>query len=109
MQKANALVNPLETFADFHKYISKDSTVINLDCDRVTNLPPETLKWIFDLMERNMKTLYEQSHWGWDATAKQAEMTQDSAWYLIASYEGKLIGFSHFRFDLDDGIEVLYW
>ncbi|OXU30472.1 hypothetical protein TSAR_013542 [Trichomalopsis sarcophagae] len=59
-------------------------------------------------MERNMKKLYEESSWGWNGEAKKTELTEDSAWYLIASSEGKKIGFSHFRFDLDDGVAVLY-
>lgn len=34
----------------------------------------------------------------------------EDAWYLIAqSVDGSPLGFSHFRFDLDEGIEVLYW
>lgn len=37
-------------------------------------------------------------------------MTENSAWYLIASTkEGKPIAFSHFRFDMDYGLPVLYW
>lgn len=109
VQKANALTNPIESHTTFHKYTSKDGTAIELSCQRVTNLPEETKKWILDLMERNMKTMYQQSKWGWDEAAKQAELMEDSAWYLLASSEGKMIGFSHFRFDLDNEIEVLYW
>lgn len=37
-------------------------------------------------------------------------MTDESAWYLIAqSADDTYLGFSHFRFDLDEGQEVLYW
>lgn len=82
---------------------------MELSCEKVTNLPAETINWIFDLMERNMKKLYQESSWGWDEKAKQEELTEEKAWYLIATYEGKNIGFSHFRFDLDDDVEVLYW
>lgn len=108
MVKANEQSNPLESFTNFQKYTSKDGTVIELSCDRVTNLPEDTVKWIFDLMERNMKKLYEQS-WGWNEEEKHKEMTEDSAYYLIASCEGKKVAFSHFRFDVDQDIEVLYW
>lgn len=52
----------------------------------------------------------EQSSWGWSDTQKYEELTDDAAWYLIAkSVDGVLIGFSHFRFDLEEGVEVLYW
>lgn len=38
------------------------------------------------------------------------ELQDEAAWYLIAQRsDGKLLGFAHFRFDLDEGIEVLYW
>lgn len=52
----------------------------------------------------------EQCSWGWDGDKKREEMTEDVAWYLIAKDpEGKHLGFSHFRFDMDYGDEVLYW
>lgn len=53
---------------------------------------------------------YEQCSWGWNDKTKVEEMMDESAWYLIAqSVDGTYLGFSHFRFDLDEGIEVLYW
>lgn len=53
---------------------------------------------------------YEQCSWGWSDTQKYEELTDDAAWYLLAkSVDGVFIGFSHFRFDLEMGIEVLYW
>ncbi|XP_058802030.1 N-alpha-acetyltransferase 40 isoform X2 [Phymastichus coffea] len=108
VKKANLLSNPLQHLTDFHKYTSKDGSIFELTCDRVMNLPDETVKWIFDLMERNMKKLYEESSWGWNEDAKHTEMTENSAYYLIATSEGKKVGFSHFRFDTDDDIEILY-
>ncbi|OAD56882.1 N-alpha-acetyltransferase 40 [Eufriesea mexicana] len=59
-------------------------------------------------MERNMKSLYEQSDWGWDLIAKQKELTEATAWYLIALSNDIFIGFSHFRFDIDYREGVLY-
>lgn len=44
---------------------------------------------------------YEESDWGWDEKDKLREMTEDAAWYLIASTnENKPVAFSHFRFDV---------
>lgn len=60
-------------------------------------------------MNRNMKTMYQQSNGGWNESAKHNELTDPSAWYLIVSSNDELLGFSHFRYDLDDKIEVLYW
>lgn len=53
---------------------------------------------------------YELCAWGWNDAKKYEELTDEAAWYLIAkSKEGSYLGFSHFRFDLDEGMEVLYW
>lgn len=53
---------------------------------------------------------YEQCSWGWNDTKKREQLTEDSAWYLLVKSctDNTLIGFSHFRFDMDEGIEVLY-
>ncbi|KAM0724578.1 N-alpha-acetyltransferase 40 [Formica fusca] len=107
INRANALTNPLETLDKFHEYIIKDYT-IKLSCVRARDAQPECLSWIFDIMERNMKDMYEQSTWGWDVAEKQAELTEEMAWYLVASCNDKFLGFSHFRFDIDNGDVVLY-
>lgn len=53
---------------------------------------------------------YEKSDWGWNGKVKKEEMTDEDARYLIArSAEGKPLGFSHYRFDMDFDDEVLYW
>ncbi|XP_043274360.1 N-alpha-acetyltransferase 40 [Venturia canescens] len=103
---ANSLENPLNLALRNYKPLNGDT--ISLKCNKVGDLNSETLDWIFDLMERNMKTIYEET-WGWDPKKKQQELTEPAAWYLIATdSSGKLIGFSHFRFDMDYGEEVLY-
>lgn len=109
IDKANALINPLEALHEFHEYTTKDDCVIKLSCIRAKDAQPECLSWIFDIIERNMKHMYERSSWSWNATRKQAELTEEAAWYLIASCNDKFLGFSHFRFDVDHGDVVLYW
>lgn len=53
---------------------------------------------------------YEQSEWGWKDREKREEMTDDRAWYLIAWENSSIpVAFSHFRFDVECGDEVLYW
>ncbi|KZC11229.1 N-alpha-acetyltransferase 40 [Dufourea novaeangliae] len=69
---------------------------------------PECLSWIFNILERNMKTMYEQCDWGWDPISKKQELTEPAAWYLVASSNNKFLGFSHFRFDIEHREEVLY-
>ncbi|CAK9808729.1 N-alpha-acetyltransferase 40 [Anthophora plagiata] len=108
VDKANSVPNPLEPLSFFHKYVTKDNETIELSCMRSKDAQAECVSWIFDIMERNMKSMYEQSDWGWDPVAKQNELTEPEAWYLVASSNEKFIGFSHFRFDIDHKEEVLY-
>lgn len=109
INKANALMNPLDTLPEYHEYITKDDNVIKISCIRAKNASPECVSWIFDIIERNVKDMYERSSWGWDAAEKQTELTEEAAWYLIASCNDNFLGFSHFRFDIDHGDVVLYW
>ena len=56
-----------------------------------------------------MKTQYEKSSWGWNEKSKKDEMMEKAAWYLLLkNEEGKIYGFSHFRYDMDCNEEVLY-
>lgn len=109
INKANALKDPLEALEMFHKYNTKDNCTIKLSCVRAKDAQAECVSWIFDITERNMKDMYEQSSWGWNASEKQAELTEEMAWYLVASSSDKFLGYSHFRFDVDNGDVVLYW
>ncbi|XP_071562278.1 N-alpha-acetyltransferase 40 isoform X1 [Temnothorax nylanderi] len=108
INKANALTNPLETLQKFHEYATRDNDTIELVCVKARDARSESLSWIMDIMERNMKDMYERSSWSWNAAEKRAELTEETAWYLIASCNDKFLGFSHFRFDTDNGDLVLY-
>ncbi|XP_068619145.1 N-alpha-acetyltransferase 40 [Battus philenor] len=81
---------------------------VDMYIQRVTELEKNVLEWAINLTERNMKKLYETCAWGWNRDRKVEEMTDDSAWYLIAKEKDKLLAFSHFRFDMDFGEPVLY-
>ena len=65
--------------------------------------------FVWELLRKNMQAMYENSDWGWNDKNKLDELMEDAAWYLLAKdAEGKLCGFSHFRFDMDYDDEVLY-
>uniref|UniRef100_A0A674HEW0 N-alpha-acetyltransferase 40 n=1 Tax=Taeniopygia guttata TaxID=59729 RepID=A0A674HEW0_TAEGU len=52
---------------------------------------------------------YEQSEWGWKEREKREELRDERAWYLLAREPGHgPVAFSHFRFDVECGDEVLY-
>lgn len=125
--QANGLDDPLEPFPVFRKY-NKNSIEADLFIKRGNKLDESTKNWAFALTKRNMQTKYyiqhfcslfisskkfcryDQCSWGWDDKKKFEELADEAAWYLIAkSGDGVLLGYSHFRFDLEEGVEVLYW
>ncbi|KAJ8914358.1 hypothetical protein NQ315_011346, partial [Exocentrus adspersus] len=106
--QANGLEDPLAPFPYFRKY-NNSGINASLFVKRVTDLDDIVLQWAFNLIKCNLKEKYEQSSWGWNDEEKMTELSDKNAWYLIAKEEkGDMLGFSHFRFDLDQGIEVLY-
>uniref|UniRef100_A0A5F8GG26 N-alpha-acetyltransferase 40 n=1 Tax=Monodelphis domestica TaxID=13616 RepID=A0A5F8GG26_MONDO len=108
VEAANKLEDPLEAFPVFKKY-DRNGLNVSIECKRVSGLEQATVDWAFDLTKSNMQTLYEQSEWGWKDREKKEEMTDDRAWYLIAWEESAVpVAFSHFRFDVECGDEVLY-
>lgn len=109
VKQANTIPDPLAKFPTFQKF-ERNGLSCTLSCKRVRDLAPETLEWAIELCSQNMKAMYEKSSGGWHAWEKREEMSEDAAWYLIASDTNtqKPIAFSHFRFDMDYGDEVLY-
>lgn len=108
VDKANKLEDPLGPFTAFRKF-NKNNVNADLRIQRVTELDDETKEWIFNLTKKNMQAKYDDCSWGWKDATKREELMDETAWYLIASSNGSTLGFSHFRFDLDYGDEVLYW
>jgi len=52
------------------------------------------------------------SEWGWSDKEKQSEMSDPHAWYLLAhdrDRDHQPVAAVHFRFDIDNDDEVLYW
>eukprot|EP00126_Sphaerothecum_destruens_P004481 Sdes_comp18211_c0_seq3m7778 len=56
-----------------------------------------------------MKTLYETSDWGWDEAAKQEQLFEDEARYILAvDSSPHIVGFLHFRFVIENDQAVIY-
>ncbi|XP_053631972.1 N-alpha-acetyltransferase 40 isoform X1 [Cherax quadricarinatus] len=109
VKQANSIPEPLSKFPIFHKY-ERNGLSCRLICKRVKDVDPDMLEWAIDLCKRTMQPMYEKSTQGWHENEKREEMTEDAAWYLIAvdTVTEKPVAFSHFRFDMDYGHEVLY-
>ncbi|KAK3924753.1 N-alpha-acetyltransferase 40 [Frankliniella fusca] len=106
--RAKEKLDPLDELS-----INLKMNLVNFDaivtCSHWNSLDPETAEWVLKLEETNVREMYEKCDWGWNGKMKKEEMTDDDARYLIArSSDGKRLGFSHFRFDMDFDDEVLY-
>jgi len=117
VRAANEVEDPLENLPSFKRF-NRNGVDVELRSERAVDLTADTKTWIMDLTTKNMKELYEHSQLGWNEPKKRKEMLDDRAWYLIArkhieAIDGneqteELIGFAHFRFDMDYDDEVLY-
>lgn len=68
-------------------------------------LNDETLQPCMQIFEDNMTELYQQSSWGLDLAEKREELMHKDARFLLVKAESKIIGFCHFRFDVNDDHE----
>ncbi|KAJ8401716.1 hypothetical protein AAFF_G00376870 [Aldrovandia affinis] len=108
VEAANKLEDPLAAFPVFKKY-DRNGLNLHIESKRVSSLASSTVEWAYELTRANMQTLYEQSEWGWKEREKREEMKDERAWYLLArDADSTPIAFSHFRFDVECGEEVLY-
>jgi len=108
VKTAELVENPLEALAAFQKF-SRNGLELRLECKLVKYMSDEEFDVVFDLVEKNMRSLYDGSSWGWNDKGKREEMREDNARYLLAfNSENEIVAMSHFRFDVDDDIEVLY-
>lgn len=109
VNEANKIENPLSSLVVFHQF-NKNALHLTIEYKKSTDLSDVEKKWILDLEERNMKTLYENCESGWDLKSKREEMMDDRACYLLARHVNteNYMAFSHFRFDIDFSEPVLY-
>lgn len=110
MRKANESPDPLQAAITEPAVYIRDDLRVRVSCVRATAASNDLREWAFDLVSQNMRELYEASQWGWSENAKRKELVHRDAWYLVARSEAddSPVGFIHFRFDMDDGMSVLY-
>jgi ribosomal protein S18 acetylase RimI-like enzyme len=124
---AYACPDPLQELDPQLLRFSSHGQEVRLNCCRFSDLSPKDREWVVDLTEENMRTLYEESDWGWNRKSKQKEFQHSEARLIMARIapdqapghesregeeeegEGKTgkesgdpVGFVHFRFDLDE-------
>lgn len=95
-------------------FVDKRGNALNLRILSSNKLSFAEKEEIFAITEMNMKNLYIESQWGWNALDKRNELFHPLSRFLIYFDESlnKIIGFIMFRFEFDDEDEpdhiVLY-
>jgi len=109
VKEANSCADPLtQHFAIFKKF-TRNGLNLSLSCKKVTDMSEEESNAMFELVKGNMQELYKKSAWGWDGKKKQGEMLEENARYLLVRDEQEnIVAMSHFRFDVDADMGVLY-
>jgi len=115
---ANEVEDPLALLPKPFSVYNKNGLDLKLETTRAAEVDEKTLMWAYNMVEANMKPLYDasykddedkQAEWGWDEKEKKKELREDEVWYLIArTQEGTAVAFSHFRYDMDYDDEVVY-
>eukprot|EP00127_Corallochytrium_limacisporum_P003813 Clim_evm27s153 gene=Clim_evmTU27s153 len=68
-----------------------------------------SIEWCLDLIEANMVDAYRRSSLGWHRDEKRLELDDHRARYLVMyDSEGAPMAFMHYRFELEDGVDVIY-
>ena len=80
-------VDPSEALAPFlaRPYAKNGlSVTVHPVTDAAKDLTPEDKKWIWNLLEKNMRPVYGPSAWKKEGKEKKAEMDSEEARYLVA-------------------------
>lgn len=81
----------------------------NILCVQYSECPPDIFSWMMNLLEQNMAELYAACDWGWDLEEKRKEMSNKASRFIVAySEQDKPVAFTHFRFDMDHNVSVVY-
>ncbi|GFY57434.1 n-alpha-acetyltransferase 40 [Trichonephila inaurata madagascariensis] len=110
-----AIVDSAKKATDLLSFLPEWTTYKKHDLDlkveykSAPDLSSEDTKTIFDLLKINMESFYNKSDWGWEDNFKLEELTHKDARFLIVrDSTDKIVGFSHFRFDMESNYPILY-
>lgn len=97
-----------DLLADIPMFKKFDRNGLTCEVASYNACPAELRDWVFGLTSRHMKEFYEKT-WGWSDKNKKQELFEEHSRYLIAKLEnGNPIGFNHIRFELEQGVPILY-
>jgi len=100
--------NHMESLVPFQRF-TRNGLELDITCKHYEAITKEEFQCVYDILETNMKAEYEASDWGWNDRDKKIEMQEKDPWFLLATdKDNKIVAFSHFKFDFEDDVEVLY-
>ncbi|XP_062221851.1 uncharacterized protein LOC133921115 [Phragmites australis] len=113
IRKAVAVKDHLAQFTDFHKY-QRNGISVYLESGRGDLLTLPMRKYIQNLLKANMEEPYGPE-WPSEEKVKRREMVAPEARYIfVMQYpngfiaEGRLLGFVHYRFVVEEDLPVVY-
>lgn len=108
VETANAakdITDELKGLCDYQN----DSVDLKIEYQSSSSIHEDDMDQIFNLLKVNMYEFYDKSSWGWDDTKKKQEITNESAKFLLVrNKDGKIVGFTHFRFEIEINHPILY-
>jgi len=108
VKNANMVDDPLAALPAFATY-KRNELDLTLHSKRASQMSEDEMDICYNLVKDNMQLMYENSNWGWNEKEKKIEMTEENARYLYAlDGEKNIVAMTHFRFDVDDDVEVIY-
>ena len=99
--------NILKDCPELETYLVGDQQLA-VDFYTVNQMSENLKKSLLDLLEENMKEFYESTPSGWDRLEKSVEMFDSNSRHVVLSKDGEPVAFSHFQFDMDYGVDVIY-
>ena len=102
--------DPLVDLAPFVNF-NRNGLSATLEFHAGELMPEELFDWVFGLTETNMAAMYADSSWGWKPAQKRAELRAPEARYVVVRATDEActpLAYVHFRFEEEDGAEVLY-
>lgn len=111
VKTANSELNLFQNLNELEVYSSNiTGNKFRITCMKYKDCSQKLFSWMMRLLEKNMSDLYKDCEWGWDFESKRKEMSHCNSRFLVVyqDIEEKPIAFSHFQFDMDYNINVLY-
>lgn len=101
IQQANMLTD----FVGVCGLQSFESEQYRILCKKSIELSPSERTTLFNILQTNMKSIYESTSWGWEEAQKRKEMFAPASRFILLvnpADETDILAFSMFRFEWDD-------